>query len=89
MDDILTRFDDDEIYYADREFLSNSSLKLLAESPTKFDLWRKSKWKQAGNAAFDVGHALHARFLEDKVTYVGWEGQHRGAEYKLFKEENP
>ena len=89
MDDVLTRFDNDEIYYADREYLSNSSLKLLAESPTKFDLWRKSKWKQAGNAAFDVGHALHARFLEDKVTYIGWEGQRRGAEYKLFKEENP
>ena len=87
--DILERFNDDEVYYADREYLSNSSLKLLKESPTKFDLWRKGKWKQANTSAFDVGRALHARFLEDKVNYIGWEGQRRGNDYKEFRAENP
>lgn len=87
--DILERFNDDEVYYADREYLSNSSLKLLKESPTKFDLWRKGKWQQASTSAFDVGRALHARFLEDKVNYIGWEGARRGAEYKEFCAENP
>jgi hypothetical protein len=87
--DVLERFNDDEVYYADREYLSNSSLKLLKESPTKFDLWRKGKWKQANTSAFDVGRALHARFLEDKVNYIGWEGQRRGNDYKEFRKENP
>jgi hypothetical protein len=87
--DILERFNDDEVYYADREYLSNSSLKLMKESPTKFDLWRKGKWSQPNNPAFDIGRALHARFLEDKVNYIGWEGQRRGGEYKEFCAENP
>jgi hypothetical protein len=87
--DVLERFNDDEVYYADREYLSNSSLKLLKESPTKFDLWRKGKWSQANTSAFDVGRALHARFLEDKVNYIGWEGQRRGNYYKEFRAENP
>ena len=89
MVEIIERFNDDEVYYADREYLSNSSLKLLKESPTKFDLWRKNKWSQASTSAFDVGRALHARFLEDKVNYTGWDGARRGAEYKNFCAENP
>lgn len=89
MVDIIESFNDDEVYYADREYLSNSSLKLLKESPTKFDLWRKNKWSQASTSAFDVGRALHARFLEDKVNYTDWNGARRGAEYKNFCAENP
>lgn len=89
MVDIIERFNDDEVYYADREYLSNSSLKLLKESPTKFDLWRKNKWSQSSTSAFDVGRALHARFLEDKVNYTDWNGARRGAEYKNFCAENP
>ena len=89
MVEIIERFNDDEVYYADREYLSNSSLKLLKESPTKFDLWRKNKWSQASTSAFDVGRALHARFLEDKKNYTDWNGARRGAEYKNFCAENP
>lgn len=87
--DVLDRFNDDEVYYADREYLSNSSLKLLKESPTKFDLWKNNKWKQPSTSAFDVGRALHARFLEDKTNYISWNGARRGAEYKNFCAENP
>jgi len=87
--DILEQFNDDEVYYADREYLSNSSLKLMKESPTKFDLWRKGKWSQPSTSAFDVGRALHARFLEDKLNYTGWDGARRGADYKNFCAENP
>tara|TARA_R110002153_G_scaffold56625_2_gene156344 strand:+ start:704 stop:1462 length:759 start_codon:yes stop_codon:yes gene_type:complete len=89
MDDVLTRFNDDEIYYADREYLSNSSLKLMKESPAKFNLWRSGKWSQPNNTAFDVGRALHARFLEDKVNYTDWNGARRGAEYKEYCAANP
>lgn len=87
--DILQKFDDDSIYYADREYLSNSSLKLLKESPTKFYLWMNNKWKQKEIPAFQVGRALHARFLEEKDSYIGWDGQRRGDEYKNFCKENP
>lgn len=86
---ILEQFNDDAVYYADREYLSNSSLKLMKESPTKFDLWRKGKWSQPNSTAFDVGRALHARFLEDKINYTGWDGARRGADYKNFCAENP
>lgn len=87
--DILQKFDDDNIYYADREYLSNSSLKLLKESPTKFYLWMNNKWKQKEISAFQVGRALHAHFLEGKLNYIGWDGQRRGDEYKNFCKENP
>ena len=87
--DILERFNDDEVYYADRDYLSNSSLKLMKESPTKFKLWLDNKWSQANTSAFDVGRALHARFLEDKVTYLDWNGARRGNEYKEYCASNP
>lgn len=86
---ILEQFNDDAVYYADRVYLSNSSLKLMKESPTKFDLWRKFKWSQPSTTAFDVGRALHARFLEGKINYTGWDGARRGADYKNFCAENP
>ena len=75
--DILERFNDDEVYYADREYLSNSSLKLMKESPTKFNLWHKGKWSQPNTSAFDVGRALHARFLggQGKLHWLGRSAQ--------------
>lgn len=85
---IVEKFNDDEVYYADREYLSNSSLKLLKESPTKFDLWRKKKWSQPDSSAFNVGRALHAHFLEGKENYIAWDGARRGNEYKNFCAEN-
>jgi hypothetical protein len=57
-------FKSDEAYYADREHLSNSALKLLRESPTKFHLWRTGKWRQPDTAAFDMGKAVHSIVLE-------------------------
>lgn len=86
--DILELFNDDEVYYSDRDYLSNSSLKLMKESPKKFWLWKNRKWSQPDNAAFNVGRALHARFLEDKENYIAWDGQRRGAEYTKFTKEN-
>ena len=87
--DILERFNDDGHYYADRDFLSNSSLKLLEESPTKFFLWKQNKWKQKSNDAFDIGHALHAWFLEGKKVHIPYNGGRRaGADYKEFKAAN-
>lgn len=32
----LEKFKDDEAYYADKSYMSNSSFKLLRQSPTKF-----------------------------------------------------
>lgn len=87
MDDV-TRFNDDEAYYADRSYLSNSSLKLLVKSPTKFHLWREGKWSWPSASYFDVGSALHALFLEGKDISVKWNGTRRGNDYKDFKAEN-
>ena len=41
----LEKFKDDEAYYADKSYMSNSSFKLLRQSPTKFYLWRSSHKK--------------------------------------------
>lgn len=87
MDDV-TRFNDDEAYYADRSYLSNSSLKLLVKSPTKFHLWREGKWSWPSASYFDVGQALHSLFLEGKDVSVKWNGTRRGNDYKAFKAEN-
>lgn len=86
---ILKAFDDDKNYYADTKFITNSGLKLLKESPTKFYLKSIGKWEQDGNDAFDIGHAIHALFLENKTIHTGWNGTRRGAEYEEFCAENP
>ncbi len=87
MDDV-TRFNDDEAYYADRSYLSNSSLKLMRKSPTKFYLWTQGKWSWPGASYFDVGQALHSMFLEGKDISVKWNGTRRGNDYKEFKAEH-
>ena len=86
--DILEKFNDDEAYYADRSYLSNSSLKLMRKSPTKFHLWRQGKWSWPGASYFDVGQALHSMFLEGKDISVKWGGTRRGNDYKEFKAEH-
>ena len=85
----LKFFDDDSNYYADTKYLTNSGLKLMKESPTKFYLKSIGKWSQPSNTAFDVGHAIHALFLENKTIHTGWNGTRRGEEYKAFCAENP
>jgi len=85
----VEKFKDDEAYYADKSYMSNSSFKLLRQSPTKFHLWRMGKWSYPSTSFFDVGSALHALFLEGKEVSLRWEGTRRGNEYKQFKAENP
>ena len=84
----LEKFKSDEAYYADKEYLSNSMLKLLRQSPTKFHLMREGKWSYPSASYFDVGTALHALFLEGVDKTVLWNGQRRGNDYKTFKAEN-
>lgn len=82
--DILSKFNDDEAYYADKEYLSNSMLKLLRQSPTKFHLMRQGKWSYPSASYFDIGTALHAMFLENRDPTILWEGTRRGNAYKEF-----
>lgn len=81
-------FKDDEAYYADRSYLSNSSLKLLRESPTKFKLWSDGKWTYPSASHFDIGTALHALFLEGRDSTLEWSGVRRGKDYESFCQEN-
>jgi hypothetical protein len=83
--DALERFKDDEAYYADKEYLSNSMLKLLRQSPTKFHLMRQGKWSYPSASFFDIGTALHSLFLEGIDNTVLWNGTRRGNDYKEFK----
>lgn len=85
----VEKFKDDEAYYADKSYMSNSSFKLLRQSPTKFHLWKQGKWSYPTTSFFDVGSALHALFLEGKEIALRWEGTRRGNDYKQFKAENP
>lgn len=84
----LEKFKSDEAYYADKEYLSNSMLKLLRQSPTKFHLMREGKWSYPSASYFDVGTALHALFLEDTDKTILWNGTRRGNDYKEFKAEH-
>jgi len=85
---IIEKFQDDEAYYADKEYLSNSMLKLLRQSPTKFHLMRQGKWSYPSASFFDVGTALHSLFLEGIDNTVLWNGTRRGNDYKEFKLEH-
>lgn len=82
--DAVEKFKDDEAYYADKEYLSNSMLKLLRQSPTKFHLMRQGKWSYPSASYFDVGTALHSLFLEGVDKSILWEGTRRGNDYKEF-----
>jgi hypothetical protein len=82
------KFKNDEEYYADRSYLSNSSLKLLRESPTKFKLWRDNKWSYPNTNFFSIGSAIHALFLEGKETAVVYDGIRRGKEWEKFSMEH-
>lgn len=84
----VEKFKDDEAYYADKSYMSNSAFKLLRQSPTKFHLWKQGKWSYPSTSFFDVGTALHALFLEGKEVAVRWEGTRRGNAYKEFKMEH-
>lgn len=83
-------FKSDEAYYADREYLSNSALKLLRESPTKFHLWRSGKWKQPDTSAFDMGKAVHSIVLEgiDNAIVCEVRKDQRTKVYQEFLEQN-
>ena len=81
-------FESDEVYYADREYLTNSSLKLLRKSPALFNMWLKGKDANPSSTALEVGKAFHALVLEDRVDFVGYEGVRRGKEYLQFCEDN-
>jgi hypothetical protein len=59
-------FPDDETYYADTKYLTNSLLGVLDESPTKFKLKIEGRLPPEKNDAFDIGHRVHEVFLEDK-----------------------
>ena len=85
---IEEKFNDDNAYFADRSYMSNSSLKLMRQSPTKFKLWREGKWNYPSANFFAIGSALHALFLEGKETAVVYEGTRRGKEWLKFSDEN-
>ncbi len=87
-EETLKFFDDDNNYYADNKFMTNSALKLIRQSPTKYYLQQKGKWSYPTTPAFDIGSALHALFLEGKHIAVRFEGTRRGNEYKEFKAAN-
>jgi exodeoxyribonuclease VIII len=80
----------DEMYYADRHFISNSSLKLLRESPNKFNLWLKGLYKQEDTSAFALGKAVHSKFLENIDTAVVCDIRRdkRTEAYRNFLDEN-
>lgn len=87
--DYAKQFEDDNAYFADKTYLSNSMLKLLRESPTKFHLMREGKWSYPTASYFDIGTALHALFLEGKQVALPWEGRRGTNDYKKFCAENP
>lgn len=83
-------FKSDEAYYSDRSYLSNSSLKMLRESPTKFDLWRRGLWQQPDSPVFELGKAVHSLVLEGIDNAVTFDGRRdaRTEKYQMFLQEN-
>lgn len=86
--DILEKFNNDEHYYADKEYITNSGLKLMLESPTKFHLWRMGKWSYPSSPAFSIGSAVHQLFLEGIDNTVEFTKRRVGSEWLEFSEQN-
>lgn len=57
-------FNDDSLYYADREHVSNSMLGRLMESPHLFNLWMKGQYDYPKNPNFTIGRYVHTMILE-------------------------
>jgi hypothetical protein len=85
----IEKFKNDDAYYSDNTYLSNSMLKLLRESPTKFHLMREGKWSYPTASYFDIGTALHALFLEGKQVAMSFSGRRGTNEYKALVNDNP
>ena len=83
-------FQDDTAYYSDRSYLSNSALKLLRESPVKFNLWMSGRWDRPDTTAFDLGRAVHSYVLENKDVAIATTVRRdaRTEAYQKFMEEN-
>lgn len=80
-------FNSDKEYYSDRTHLTNSSLKLLRQSPKKFSLWLAGVINEEPSDALQQGSALHALVLENKKIFIGYEGRRAGAKYEEFLSE--
>ena len=62
-------FIDDSKYYSDRDYVSNSMLGRLMDSPYLFDLWRKGEYEYPKNPNFVIGRYVHTMILEpEKIT---------------------
>lgn len=64
MGQIYEPFNDDSLYYSDRDYISNSMLGKLIESPHLFNLWREGKHEYPKNSNFVVGRYVHTMVLE-------------------------
>lgn len=81
-------FKDDKEYYSDRTHLTNSSLKLIRQSPKKFSLWLAGVINEEPSDALQQGSALHALVLENKKIFIGYEGRRAGSKYDEFLSED-
>lgn len=85
---ILEKLNSDDFYYADKEYLTNSALKMMQESPTKYYLWKQGKYNYPSSSAFNIGKAVHAMFLEGIDNTVEYSKRRAGGEWLEFSEEN-
>lgn len=86
----LELFNDDLHYYADRKYITNSSLKKLRESPVLFKMWLDKKNVDDSNniPALRQGKAIHAWALEGKNDFKTYSGVRRGKEWDAYAKEH-
>lgn len=86
---IADEWSDDNLYFADKNSLSNSMMGILDDSPTKFDLFMKGKWSYPSADYFDIGTGVHQMYLEGVDNRLLVEGTRRTKAYKEVKDANP
>lgn len=83
-------FNDDSIYYSDKEYVSNSMLGKLRENVHKFAMWKRGFYTYPPMVAYVVGRYFHTMVLEpEKLSdFVVSKYQTRnGAGFKSQQEE--
>ena len=86
---IADEWSNDELYFSDKNSLSNRMMGILDDSPTKFDLFMKGKWSYPHADYFDIGTGVHQMYLEGVDNRLLVEGTRRTKAFKETKESNP
>lgn len=88
MSDIITKLQDDEFYYSDKRYLTNSMLGYMSESYFWFYQYLHNGYKYPHQVHFDIGRYFHVSVLEPhKVDSLFFKSNYKTRRSKGFSDD--